>query len=181
MKVQREVLGILYDAESRSVGVWDGVSCPGICYRVRHVSVTLKCNKRVLQASTSVQSHGCNNRDADTPPMTQVTYNTITPPMTQVTYNTITPPMSQVTYNTITPPMTQVTYNTITSVQSHGCNNRDADTPPMTQVTYNTITPPMTQVTYNIITPPMTQVTYNTNYSTMGTRRTSEVKKKMGW
>ena len=33
-----------------------------------------------------------------------------------------------------------------TSVQSHGCNTRDADTPPMTQVTYNTISPPMTQV-----------------------------------
>ena len=37
--------------------------------RVLPMSVTLKCNIRVLQArgySTSVQNHGCNNRDADT-------------------------------------------------------------------------------------------------------------------
>ena len=54
------------------------------------MSVTLKCNIRVLrtlECSTSVQSHGCNNRDVDTPPMTQVTYNTTSPPMTLVSEN----------------------------------------------------------------------------------------------
>jgi len=54
---------------------------------VYHVSVTLRYNVRVLrtrEGSASVLSHGCNNRDVDTPPMTQVTYNTISPPMTVV-------------------------------------------------------------------------------------------------
>ena len=54
------------------------------------MSVTLQCNIRVLRTlgcSTSVQSHGCNTRDADTPPMTQVTYNTTSPPMTLVSDN----------------------------------------------------------------------------------------------
>ena len=36
---------------------------------------------------TSVLSHGCNNRDVDTPPMTQVTYKTTSPPMTVVSEN----------------------------------------------------------------------------------------------
>jgi len=51
------------------------------------VSVTYESHTQVLQTHgcyTSVQTHGCNTRDADTPPMTQVTHNTISPPMTQV-------------------------------------------------------------------------------------------------